>query len=80
MNVRKPNLTAGVRVLFGIVGLVMLAKFTQGVWAGELDMHGEAFRRTDHPLGFWIYAAFVGGLGMSFLYGATFGNRRKSDR
>lgn len=76
---RTSYISTGARVLFGCVGFAMLTSLVHDVSAGEFNMNGEPFRRADHPFGFWLYAAFLAGIGLAALYGAMFGDRQKPE-
>lgn len=76
---RTSYISTGARVLFGCVGFAMLTSLVHDVSAGEFNMNGESFRRADHPFGFWLYAAFLAGIGLAALYGAMFGDRQKPE-
>ena len=65
--------TTGKRLLSGCVGLGVLALLTHDIVVGEFNMHGDSFRRTTHPVEFWLYEAFVAVMGLAALYGAVFG-------
>lgn len=73
MATPSPRQRLVARVMAGLAGSFVLFGLVKDVRAGFLNFHGEAYRRVEHPIGFWLWAAFVTALGFSVLYWSAFG-------
>jgi len=62
------------RAVAGFAGSLVLLGLVNDVRAGIFQFHGEVFRRIEHPIGFWLWAALVMILGLSAVYWSVFGN------
>lgn len=70
----------GLRLISGCVSIGLLASLLHDIVVGAFSMHGELVRRETHPVGFWLWAAFVAAVSFAVLYGAVFEFREDEKR
>jgi hypothetical protein len=73
MNTPSSRQRLVARVVAGVAGSFVLSGLLSDVRAGFFNFHGEAFRRVEHPIGFWLWAAFVTASCLSVLYWSALG-------
>ncbi|GEM_PF-3360680 len=61
-------MSAGKRILFGAIGFAMLYASARGIIVGQYNMHGEPLLRSEQPIAFWFYGAFLACVAAVTLY------------
>lgn len=70
MTEPEPEDEMPARFVVGALGLIALVFLATNVFQGEITFRGNSLSRTDHPVGFWVMAAFMMLAALGLIYWA----------